>query len=706
MTRLRAIQIDGFRGILQNLTVNLGGQSLAIYGENATGKSSIADAIEWFYTDRVAHLWKENCKETSLRNTLLPDITSSSVSLLFTDKRLDCAKSLSSSFEIKYSNVSNEFQNHLRKVREGQERIILRNVDLWNFVLSTKTEKRQELAELIGYESLDSFREVISRTQKKLEDTPDYVAAKRNIPEYQKDIINSEQNVRQIRLETLLTLGERALKEGLTALDTCPLCLQPKSWASLRKELEARILKLRESKQKADKAASEKGLALASLTEAVTVARELYKGATKAALGQSFLNAIKEYGTMVVGLDAKIKASFDKLQAVSSDIESETALITKVVEEHSGQIKVQIEALELSKEEQRLFEVARNLENLKLAYDKYQGAIETTKKFDRQIRTIADISQSFAKVHTSALQNVLDELSKDISRFYLLMHPGEQVDSIKLTILEEGIEFEYGFHGKRVYPPLKYLSESHLNSLGIAAFLASVRLFNKTNGFFVLDDIVTSFDSNHRLRLSHLLRDEFSKWQIILLTHEPFWFELIKREMASDGWAIAELEVVAGSGIRLKSSSRNVKDQISSKKKDGSLTANELRTAMERILKDIGFGLEVKMAFRFNDQNERRMPGELLSELRSTLKKKSAGSLSNPAFSKLETCSLVTTTGSHDSGPVLSSGDVATCCEDLLNLDDQFCCRECGTYVTVERLVSHEAKIFCKCGKKFVEWKE
>ena len=437
MTRLRAIQIDGFRGVLQNLTVNLGGQSLAIYGENATGKSSIADAIEWFYTDRVAHLWKENCKETSLRNTLLPDTASSSVSLLFTDKRLDCTKSLSNSFETKYTNVSKEFQDHLRKVREGQERIILRNVDLWNFVLSTKTEKRQELAELIGYERLDWFREVISRTQKKLQDTPDYVAAIRNIPEYQKDIfkisgsmlanaedlyksasrmaeevgvsatisddkdygsvidqirnriegkekaafkltlsqckescdqlkakaleaqdaflgfdrtykdlIKSEQDVRQIRLETLLTLGERALNEGLTAVDTCPLCLQLKSWASLRKELEARILKLRESKKKADKAASEKGLALASLTEAVTVARELYKVATKAALGQSLLDAIKEYGTMLVGLETTIKASFDKLQTISSDIESGTALMTKVIEKHSAQMKIQIEALE------------------------------------------------------------------------------------------------------------------------------------------------------------------------------------------------------------------------------------------------------------------------------------------------------------------------------------------------------------------------
>src|SRR6267378_412371 len=719
MTRLRAIQIDGFRGILQNLTVNLGGQSLAIYGENATGKSSIADAIEWFYTDRVAHLWKENCKETSLRNTLLPDTTSSSVSLLFTDKRLDCTKSLSSSFETKYSNVSKEFQDHLRQVREGQERIILRNVDLWNFVLSTKTEKRQELAELIGYESLDSFREVISRTQKKLEDTPDYVAAKRNIPEYQKDIfkisgsmlanaedlyknasrmaeeigvtatilddkgygsvinqirkriegkekaalkltlsqckescdqlkakaleaqnaflsfdrtykdlIGSEQDVRQIRLETLLTLGERALNEGLTALDTCPLCLQPKSWASLRKELEARILKLKESKKKADKAASEKGLALAGLTEAVGVARELYKGATKAALGQTVLSAIKEYGTMLVGLDATIKTSFEQLQAISSDIESETALITKVVEEQSAQMKVQIDALELSKEEQRLFEVARKLENLKLS------------------------------------------------------------------------------HGKRVYPPLKYLSESHLNSLGIAAFLASAKLFNKTADFLVLDDIVSSFDSNHRFRLVQLLHEEFADRQILLLTHEPFWFQIIKKQLLPKGWLVSDLEIGPGPTLQIRGSTRSVKEEIIRKKAEGSLTANDLRICLERILKDVSVAFEVKMAFRYNDENERRMSGELISGLRSALKKKSASTLCEPIFSRLEACALVTTTGSHDSGPVLSSGDIAAVYEDVFRLDDVFFCTACGKYISVEKYVSHEKKAFCNCGKKHLEWKE
>jgi len=519
-------------------------------------------------------------------------------------------------------------------------------------------------------------------------------------------LIKSEELLKQLKLVSFLSSGKQAIEAQLVPGDTCPLCLQPKDWDILKRELEDRIAKLQESKLQYDAAFSQKNQTLAELNEAVRVGHELIVSATTAGIEGSFLRVSEQYNVAAKGLEREIGENFVTYRPISGSLEATTTAIVGILHEESERLRLEEAELALSKEEQKLLDVLKAIDNLRTYYLKFRATSDIVKKFETQIQALSKIKNDFSTVHTAALQKALNLMSKDISRYYLAMHPKENVDDIRLTVLEDGVEFDYSFHGERVYPPLKYLSESHLNSLGIAAFLASVRLFNKTNGFFVLDDIVTSFDSNHRLRLSHLLRDEFSKWQIILLTHEPFWFELIKREMASDGWAIAELEVVAGSGIRLKSSSRNVKDQISSKKKDGSLTANELRTAMERILKDIGFGLEVKMAFRFNDQNERRMPGELLSELRSTLKKKSAGSLSNPAFSKLETCSLVTTTGSHDSGPVLSSGDVATCCEDLLNLDDQFCCRECGTYVTVERLVSHEAKIFCKCGKKFVEWKE
>jgi hypothetical protein len=66
----------------------------------------------------------------------------------------------------------------------------------------------------------------------------------------------------------------------------------------------------------------------------------------------------------------------------------------------------------------------------------------------------------------------------------------------------------------------------------------------------------------------------------------------------------------------------------------------------------------------------------------------------------------VTTTGSRDSGPVLSSGDIAAVYEDILRLDDVFFCTDCGRYISVEEYVNHEKKAFCNCGKKHIEWKE
>src|SRR6266851_8632680 len=113
MVLLRRIEIAGFRGAIGPLLVDLssGCRSIAVFGENATGKSSLTDAVEWFYTERVDHLWRENCKESALRNALLPENEASSVSLQFSDNRLDCTKTLSSSFESGYSNSSIDFQD-------------------------------------------------------------------------------------------------------------------------------------------------------------------------------------------------------------------------------------------------------------------------------------------------------------------------------------------------------------------------------------------------------------------------------------------------------------------------------------------------------------------------------------------------------------------------------------------------------------------
>ena len=53
-TKIKNIKIKGIRGAKDTLDLNLNGKSILLYGDNGSGKSSISDAIEWFFTDKVS----------------------------------------------------------------------------------------------------------------------------------------------------------------------------------------------------------------------------------------------------------------------------------------------------------------------------------------------------------------------------------------------------------------------------------------------------------------------------------------------------------------------------------------------------------------------------------------------------------------------------------------------------------------------------
>jgi ATPase subunit of ABC transporter with duplicated ATPase domains len=72
--------------------------SVAIYGDNGGGKSTITDALEWFYFNKIEHLWREDCKEECLRNTHFPDNQDILLSIEFSDTRLNSNKTLSAKF--------------------------------------------------------------------------------------------------------------------------------------------------------------------------------------------------------------------------------------------------------------------------------------------------------------------------------------------------------------------------------------------------------------------------------------------------------------------------------------------------------------------------------------------------------------------------------------------------------------------------------
>jgi chromosome segregation ATPase len=122
--------------------------SIAVFGENAAGKSSITDAIEWFFNDRIDHLWKEDCKEEALRNVHLADSEDASVSIEFSNSALTCAKSLDRNLRSKETNSSSAFKDY--KAKSGGERIILRTTDLSQLADESKGDKRKRIQKLLA----------------------------------------------------------------------------------------------------------------------------------------------------------------------------------------------------------------------------------------------------------------------------------------------------------------------------------------------------------------------------------------------------------------------------------------------------------------------------------------------------------------------------------------------------------------------------
>ncbi len=97
MAKIKSFNINGLRGIKSNLSLNIDEKSVLLYGDNGTGKSSISDAFEWFYYDRIEHLASEEIGRggiAALRNIFLGDDEKAYIDIEFANKEFDSYKSI------------------------------------------------------------------------------------------------------------------------------------------------------------------------------------------------------------------------------------------------------------------------------------------------------------------------------------------------------------------------------------------------------------------------------------------------------------------------------------------------------------------------------------------------------------------------------------------------------------------------------------
>lgn len=164
---------------------------------------------------------------------------------------------------------------------------------------------------------------------------------------------------------------------------------------------------------------------------------------------------------------------------------------------------------------------------------------------------------SFSSARKSAIQDVFTHISATVLDYYKRLHDfGEGSDASECTALDlkptsraasGGLRLAIQFLGLAdSKDPRAFLSEGHLDSLGLCLFLAAVRIFNPPGSLLVLDDVLTSIDKEHRQRVGELLYSEFQDYQIILTTHDEHWNDLLASTARAwglqDKWRYIKLE--------------------------------------------------------------------------------------------------------------------------------------------------------------------
>jgi len=536
----------------------------------------------------------------------------------------------------------------------------------------------------------------------------------RKFYERHKNISADIDKMSKMQLRGLLAEGISLLESGNYKDESCPLCLQEKKREELIKELRNRIDELSAYEKELTEYNEEKD----------TIEKQL----------KNILSGIEGlFREKCIDIEADIKKELEKLKAeAAGNIEriKSLSIIEKTEPQQPGEfisenseklesiisvLNTKVKKLDEENKEDPRIKISVKIGLVRQAYTELQALKKKEDILNIQLKSMEVICEQFIKKQKESLNAFLNSISKDMNEYYLCMNQDERVDEIELIPIGEadelnGITIQYKFHGNIVSPPEKYLSESHLNCLGIALFLSSVRAFNRNNKFFVLDDVISSFDKPHRINFARLLLEKFKDYQILLFTHERDWFEILSGLVKPHNWIIKRVIWTDENGSEVDMALPELKERIEDKfsKSDTNDLGNMIRRYLERLLKEICCNLEVKLKFLFNDKNENRMSDELLSELVCKLKSRKCEIKDNAALNKLHQLLGVGNKTSHDNSYSEDINDLKTFYDDVLQFEKIFRCEKdnCGKLLSVKYLDTVKQLIRCSCGDLKYHWEE
>lgn len=520
----------------------------------------------------------------------------------------------------------------------------------------------------------------------------------------------------KLKLLGLLNEGVNILRDDVVKDEFCPLCLQEKNKIKLINELNERIQELEELQEEKSKLQEyNENMNAFVKTNATTIEGLLKDKKFKEKENEETFKSLEGIRITLNNIVEELKK---ELLAKESILHSSKITFNK--EEIQGMIesaKKKAKQLSDSQKQNTKLVIYSKLLQANIAYKEYRKIDKKQDVLTKQQITFEKLFADFIKRQEEALTVFLETFSKDINDYYTSMNPNEKVEGIKLGSLKDkngdliGITIEYRFFDETKTQPRAYLSESHINCLGLSFFLASVKAFNKENHFFILDDVISSFDRGHRARFAKLLIDKFNEYQVILLTHEKDFFELVSSEVKSKGWNIHQITWTPEKGTGIEKGTVDIKERIKKKldEKNTDGLGNDIRIYSEKVLKEIAMNIEANVTFKYNEINEKRMAPELLDSIQNKIASKSTELKTVADISRIKGMPMfIGNTTSHDNDFQASIEDLEVMWEDIGKLIKSFYCKDCNKFISTKYLDTVRNRIRCGCKdeKLSYDWKK
>lgn len=773
MTAIKRIVVRGFRGIPEELeldfTKDKKPSSMAVYGTNGTGKSSLTDAWEWLHTGNVQHLAREGAGPDVFPHLNAGDDVS--VHVEFADAALG-------TMTVKYDPADKREPIVEGNMEAFRARVLhpcqVRFEDLTRFVFMTKKQKHDRLADLLGFhrqaayqsalekvrrahkKDLSAAKKALKARQSELAELLDIKSAGRagavekavnkrlkaaglekvetpaELAERLREVQRSEAQERavsQVELErqkqrltmelesptepvttlvdalaqmratesatvdALLTRLYEAGQKAIPHVDpgTCPLC-EGDCDKDLAAILGGKLEALQEAQRQRQEVDAKRKTAVRAVQSTKSSAAQLQKHAeghddlVAAAAAVSELAAAihdtigdgaasgGEVPEKCVALDAAIEALNGARDAAIVALDAEIAGLDEAEEEDDGD--------QLS----NVLDGWRAMEDARVRVERLSDRVD-------RFGLIVDnyVEQSLADIKTR-----FDAIAEDVATYFSKLERGTKVlSNPEVIIADRALHLKVELGDNEVSPAYGYLSESQLNSFGLAIFLASARHINRDFKFLILDDVINSFDAHKRPALIDLLHDEFDDFQLLVFTHDEIWRDELARRCKK--WTHQAIYRPPGSSPRFRRSAAPFEVIEQAVAEDRPRDAGmRLGPYLEHQLQQICDSWRAAVPYR--RRNDHTL-APLLSAARTRVKKKLGDD--HPltvALANFEDVSGFRNWFAHEknhSGAHYTSVEIGEVVDRWKAVEAACRCADCGRYVVLD---SAGKSFACECG--------